>query len=201
MSDEQNTTQGAAPAAEIKPVRPKMPEQNGITRPKPETEIGQIWKTLDDLSATLKRPATRTEGREAVGTSANPATFATQYARWTKFYGVSQQLKDMRSAETTARREEADKAKAAKEAEKAEKAKALEDAAKAKEAAAAEKAAAAEAKAKEKADAKAAKEAEAAQKKADKEAERERKAAEKAAAKEAEKAARAAAAQQQASAA
>lgn len=173
----ETTATTETPAAE-KPARVQMPEQNGVRRPKPETEIGQIWKTVDDLSASLGRPATRAEARDAVGTSANPATFATQYARWVKFYGVSEAVKSVRTEAATAKKAEADKAKAEKEAERNAK-KAEKEAARAqREAERNAKKAEADAKAKEAADARAAEQAE-----------KDRKAAEEKAAKDAEKAA------------
>jgi colicin import membrane protein len=162
MADEETKT--AAPA------KPAKVEQNGITRPASDTLIGKVWATAEDLSKTLGRPATRAEVREAIGDSVNPATTATQYARWTKFHGVAQLIKDHRKAQSAEAKKASDEAKAADKA--AREAKAAEKAAadKAKADKAAEKAAAKEAADKAKAEAKAAADAQKAEAKAAKDA-------------------------------
>lgn len=170
---------------ETKPAKIKMPEQNGVTRPNPDSMIGKLWEIADSISNQNGRPATRKEVVEtymAQVPGAVLATANTQYARWVTFHAVGDLLRAERKAATEARREakkaEREQAKASKDAEKqAER--------EAKEAAKAER----EAKAKAKEEAKASKDAERAAKK--EAAEREK--AEKKAAREAEKAAKAAA--------
>lgn len=125
MSDATTTENTAqAPAAAPKPEKVSMPTANGITQPRPGTEIARVWDTASKLSDTLGRPATRAEAREAMGDTINPATFATQYARWTKFYGISDAIKAHRGAQSAAKaaaaQELKDKAKADKDAKKAE---------------------------------------------------------------------------------
>lgn len=170
-----------------KPKRIERFKQNDITRPGVETLIGKLWDLADNASSELNRPVMRGELKERAATAMpglNDATFATQFARWAKFHGVSEVIKQQRSANTAER-------KAAREAEAKEtKAKAAEEA-KAKAAldaeAKAEKEAEANFKLEEKArielEKKAAKEAEKLAAKQAKEAEK----AEKAAAKEAAK--------------
>ena len=66
----------------------KMPEQNGIRRPKPETTCGKVWAIFDSLSAKSGSPATIGDSlKEADGIA--EATVRTQYARWRKFHGIT----------------------------------------------------------------------------------------------------------------
>ena len=68
----------------------RMPEQNGIRRPKPGTVCGRTWGAADTLSAEMKQPvpianlleATRLEGFNDGNTKA-------EYARWRKFNNVT----------------------------------------------------------------------------------------------------------------
>ena len=174
MTEHAHAAPAATPVAEPAP-KPEKIEQNGIVRPKADTDSGKVWAAFEAESDKLGRPATRAEvGENASVKGINPATFATQYARVVKFHNVSETLKAGRAEATAA-------AKLAKqEAAKEAKAKAEAD-----------KTAAAEAAAKAKAD----KEAEAAKKLAEKEAVKAAKAAEKKAAKQAAKEAKATATQ------
>jgi len=68
---------------------PRVPrlEQNGIKRPKADSICGQIWNTLDTITANQKSPATIAQLREAY--SANAATQQTQYAQWRQFNSIT----------------------------------------------------------------------------------------------------------------
>ena len=71
----------------------RMPEQNGVRRPKPETLCGQAWAIFDDVSARTGAPATIGESLEiARAKELNEANVRTEYARWRKFNGVSGRL-------------------------------------------------------------------------------------------------------------
>lgn len=66
-----------------------MPNQNGITRPRPDTACGNAWALMDELSAKLGQPAPISivlQGAEQRGL--NYDTVKTQYARWKKFNGI-----------------------------------------------------------------------------------------------------------------
>lgn len=66
-----------------------MPNQNGITRPRPDTACGNAWALMDELSAKLSQPAPISivlQGAEQRGL--NYDTVKTQYARWKKFNGI-----------------------------------------------------------------------------------------------------------------
>lgn len=87
----------AAPApAETKPAKPKLESRNGVSRPAAGSKTAQVWDIADKISAEAKRPALREEVMSA-GEKAglNRGTIATQYARWTEFFGVT---KEQRSA-------------------------------------------------------------------------------------------------------
>ncbi len=68
----------------------KMPEQNGVRRPKPDGACGKVWALADSLSASLGQPvpiAALSQAASAQGI--NDSTIRTQYALWRKFHGVS----------------------------------------------------------------------------------------------------------------
>lgn len=92
-------TEGApAPAAEAetKAPKPRNEVQNDVSKPAAGTKTGRVWEIADAISAAAKRPALREEVmRQALDEGINKGTVATQYGRWTQFYGVT---KDARAA-------------------------------------------------------------------------------------------------------
>lgn len=106
-------TEGAPAAAEPKadaPAKPKLESRNGVSRPAAGSKTAKVWEIADYLSTTNKRPALREEvmsAGEAAGL--NRGTIATQYARWTEFYGVTkeQRASARESAKPAAASEEA----------------------------------------------------------------------------------------------
>ena len=68
----------------------KMPEQNSIRRPKPDTETGKVWGLADSISASLGQP-TPIANLLAAGQEQglNDSTIRTQYARWRAFHGIT----------------------------------------------------------------------------------------------------------------
>jgi hypothetical protein len=78
----------AAKAAEREANR--MPEQNGIRRPKPNTKCGRAWQIADDLSAQFGQPTPIAELLEAAKAEGlNEGNVKAEYARWRKFHGVT----------------------------------------------------------------------------------------------------------------
>lgn len=68
----------------------RMPEQNGVRRPQPETSCGRAWALMDQISATLGQPAPISYVLNlAARHGLNEDTVKTQYARWKKFNGVT----------------------------------------------------------------------------------------------------------------
>lgn len=68
----------------------RMPQQNGIRRPKPDTMCGKAWAIADDLSQKLGQPvpiANLLEATNAAGL--NPGNVKAEYAGWRKFHGVT----------------------------------------------------------------------------------------------------------------
>lgn len=88
-----NDTIAEAPVAEeTKVAKPRNESQNGISKPASGTKTGRVWEIADAISAKLQRPALREEVMKACeGEGINRGTIATQYARWTQFYGVSKE--------------------------------------------------------------------------------------------------------------
>lgn len=77
----------AAAAAAKKAV--KQPQQNGVTRPRPDGACGKVWAIADEQSAIKKSAVAISElipHTQAAGL--NDATTRTQYARWKTFHGV-----------------------------------------------------------------------------------------------------------------
>ena len=71
-------------------VAAKMPEQNGIRRPKDNTETGKVWGLADAISASLGQPtpiANLLKAGQEQGL--NDSTIRTQYARWRAFHGIT----------------------------------------------------------------------------------------------------------------
>lgn len=68
----------------------RMPEQNGIRRPKPNTLCGKAWELADSLSAELKQPVPIKNLLEAAKQfDLNEGNVKAEYARWRKFNGVT----------------------------------------------------------------------------------------------------------------
>ena len=68
----------------------RMPEQNGVRRPQPETACGRAWALMDKISAKLGQPAPISHVLAVAGRhELNVDTVKTQYARWKKFNGVT----------------------------------------------------------------------------------------------------------------
>ncbi len=85
---------------------PKQPSANGVTRPKDGTKTGRVWAIADDLS-TKAGPASRKDVLQAgEAERLNPATIATQYGRWRKFYGLGKAVKAAAATEDGAEVEE-----------------------------------------------------------------------------------------------
>lgn len=79
----------AAEKAAAAPAKVAMPSQNGVTRPKPDSQCGKIWGMADALSAKLRQPVTiAILIKETAAAGINDATTRTQYARWKQFNGV-----------------------------------------------------------------------------------------------------------------
>lgn len=68
----------------------RMPEQNGIRRPKPDTLCGRVWGLADSLSEQYGQPTPIAELLEAAKTEGlNEGNVKAEYARWRKFHGVT----------------------------------------------------------------------------------------------------------------
>lgn len=79
----------------------RMPEQNGIRRPKPDGLCGQAWAIFDEVSAKRGSPASIAEAMDiAKEKGLNEANVRAEYARWRKFFGVSGRVEDPRKPAT-----------------------------------------------------------------------------------------------------
>jgi membrane protein involved in colicin uptake len=68
----------------------KMPEQNGVRRPKPDTLCGKAWSIFDSVSQKGGAPASIGESLEvARAQGLNDSNVRAEYARWRKFHGIS----------------------------------------------------------------------------------------------------------------
>lgn len=98
---EAKAVQGKAKAATAKEAKPakvkaekapveKMPEQNGVRRPKPNTACGKVWELCDKLSAKLGSPTPVAPVFEKlVAEGMNGNNVKAEYARWRKFHGIT----------------------------------------------------------------------------------------------------------------
>ena len=77
-------------AKEAAKTQGKMPMQNDVRRPKPESTCGKCWAVYDDLSTKRGSPCAIADAKKILdGMGINEATIRTQYAHWRKFNGVS----------------------------------------------------------------------------------------------------------------
>jgi len=68
----------------------KMPEQNGVRRPKPDTQAGALWAMADKMSEVLNSPVSGKEFIEAAELEGYKiSSIRTQFAMWRKFYGLT----------------------------------------------------------------------------------------------------------------
>lgn len=68
----------------------KMPSQNGVRRPKPNTLCGQAWEIFDNISTKNGTTATIKEALEISKTKGlNEANVRCEYAAWRKFHGIT----------------------------------------------------------------------------------------------------------------
>lgn len=77
----------AAPKAE----KPAADKKNGVTRPKPGSQVAKVWDQADKITAKNKTTATRAEVLKACE-GMNVATIATQYGKWRRYNGVKGRL-------------------------------------------------------------------------------------------------------------
>lgn len=81
----------------------KMPEQNGVRRPKAETLCGKAWAIFDAVSAKNQATASISESMViAKSQDLNEANVRAEYARWRKFYGVTGRVAPPKPLETPA---------------------------------------------------------------------------------------------------
>lgn len=80
----------------------RMPEQNGIRRPKPDTLCGKAWGIFDSVSAKNGAPASIGESMElAKADGLNEANVRAEYARWRKFHGITGRVEAPKAAPTS----------------------------------------------------------------------------------------------------
>lgn len=87
---EKQAKEAARAAKAAEKANSKMPEQNGVRRPKPETLCGKAWSIFDKISAKNGAPASIKESLEAARADGlNEGNVKAEYARWRKFYAIS----------------------------------------------------------------------------------------------------------------
>ncbi len=77
----------------------RMPEQNGIRRPKPDTLCGKAWAIFDQVSGKNGAPASIGESMGiAKAQGLNETNVRAEYARWRKFHGISGRIEAPKAA-------------------------------------------------------------------------------------------------------
>jgi len=80
----------------------RMPEQNGVRRPKPDTLCGRAWGIFDQVSQKNGSPASIGESMEiAKADGLNEANVRAEYARWRKFHGISGRIEAPKTEQST----------------------------------------------------------------------------------------------------
>lgn len=73
----------------------RMPRQNDVTRPKPNTLCGQAWAIFDEVSQQKGSPATIKESLvKAAEKGLNEGNVKAEYASWRKFHGITGRVVD-----------------------------------------------------------------------------------------------------------
>lgn len=68
----------------------KMPVQNEVRRPKPETLCGRAWAVFEEISEKTGAPASIADSLvRSKELGLNDGNVRAEYARWRKFYGIS----------------------------------------------------------------------------------------------------------------
>jgi hypothetical protein len=71
-------------------IPPRLPNQNGVTRPANGTVTGRVWDLADELQRTLGRPPSRSQVMaKGAAEGINENTVHTQYGHWRRFHGIS----------------------------------------------------------------------------------------------------------------
>lgn len=71
----------------------RMPEQNGVRRPKPDGACGQAWALFDETAMKKGSPPAISECLdEAVKRDLNINNVRIEYSLWKKFYGITQKI-------------------------------------------------------------------------------------------------------------
>lgn len=98
----------------------RMPMQNGVRRPKPDTLCGKAWAIFDQVSQQKGSPAAIGECLPlAQEQGLNPTNVRVEYARWRKYFGVTGRIENPAAAEKKAAAQAAKaEAKAKKDAER-----------------------------------------------------------------------------------
>jgi len=79
----------AKAAAAATKVKVQQPQNNGVTRPRPDGACGKVWAIADTISARIGQPVPISMlQKETSAAGLNDATCRTQYARWKTFNGV-----------------------------------------------------------------------------------------------------------------
>lgn len=91
----------AAEAAKAAKEANKMPESNGVRRPKPETLCGKAWAVFDEVSQKNGAPASIKESLGiAKARGLNEGNVRVEYARWRKFFGITGRIQPPSEAKT-----------------------------------------------------------------------------------------------------
>jgi chromosome segregation ATPase len=67
----------------------RMPEQNGIRRPRPATKCGRVWELADSLSTEAQPVSIAELLATANAEGLNEGNTKAEYARWRKFNGIT----------------------------------------------------------------------------------------------------------------
>lgn len=70
-------------------IKVQQPQNNGVTRPRPDGACGKVWALADQISQRIGQPVPISMlAVETKAAGLNDATTRTQYARWKTFNGV-----------------------------------------------------------------------------------------------------------------
>ncbi len=99
QADAQAKTDAKAAAVAAKEAG-KMPIQNEVRRPKPDTTCGKCWAVYDQMTNDKGSYVAIGDAKKVLeGQGVNEATIRTQYAHWRKYNGVTGRIEAEKAPE------------------------------------------------------------------------------------------------------
>lgn len=95
QKEEEKAAAISAKQTEAPALKMKQPEQNGITKPRDNSDCGKIWALANKLSSEKGGLVSKKElSASAEAVSFHPTTIGVQYYKWKTFHGITEKAVD-----------------------------------------------------------------------------------------------------------